>query len=42
MENEFDTNARLTNLEVANLRQSSADPGASVPRNPRDDMPLHF
>lgn len=72
MENEHDTNKRLTHLEIkasftedfleqldriivgqqqqidslvreiASLRQSSADGGTSVPRNPRDDMPPHF
>lgn len=72
MENEHDTNKRLTDLEIkasftedlleqldriiarqqqqidglireiACLRQSSAEGGAGVLRNPRDEMPPHF
>lgn len=72
MENEHDTNRRLTDLEIkasftedlleqldriivrqqqqidslireiGYLRQSSAEGGASVPRNPREEMPPHF
>lgn len=72
MENEHDTNRRLTDLEikasftedlleqldriivrqqqqidslireVAYLRQASADGGAGVPRNLREELPPHF